>query len=275
MGLFSRLPSSLLALLSCVLLCVVTHNSSAGLVSHNFYAPGTNEADNDLHDDHLHEGEFVTGPTTPGKWGLPTHGSSCGVVTWSIATANYPSEVDFVPIVPLSTFMPAGFKAQIERAFDAWSSVADITFVEVADSNAPFNSAAGAEGDIRIGGRVFDGPSGTLARAFFPPVNGTTAAGDIHFDVAEDWKIGFGGPGFDIFQVAAHEIGHSIGLDHTPAADALMNAIYTESFEGPQHDDIAGAISLCGAAAVPEPSPILLLLTTIVGLSMFKWLRRS
>ena len=80
--------------------------------------------------------------------------------------------------------MPGAYKAEIISALSAWSAVADITFVEVADSGHAYN-AAGAAGDIRFGGHVFDGAGGILAHGFFPPVNGVSAAGDIHFDVAD------------------------------------------------------------------------------------------
>jgi hypothetical protein len=139
-------------------------------------------------------------------------------------------------------------------AFAAWSAVADITFVEVADSGHAFN-AAGASGDIRIAGTNLGGPGGTLAHGYFPPANGVSAAGDIHFDTNETWKIGFGGPGFDIFQVAAHEIGHAIGLSHTGVANSLMNPFYTEAFSGPQADDIAGAKFIYGETTNPVPVP--------------------
>jgi hypothetical protein len=157
--------------------------------------------------------------------------------------------------------MPVGFKTAIKAAFAAWSAVANITFVEVPDNGVAFNGAE-ALGDIRIGGHAFDGANGVLAHAYFPPDNGTTAAGDIHFDTGETWKIGFGGAGFDIFQVAAHEIGHAIGLDHTSVAGSLMNPFYTEAFSGPRADDIAGAQFIYGAAApVPLPASVWFLLS--------------
>lgn len=190
---------------------------------------------------------FVLGPTTPGKWGPAAMGTGA-TVTWSLMPSGV--AMDSGTSVALASFMPAGFKAQIEAAFAAWSAVANITFVEVADSGHAFN-VAGASGDIRIGGHVFDGPSGVLAHGYYPPGNGVTAAGDIHFDTAELWKIGFGGPGFDIFTVAAHEIGHAIGLDHTAVPSSLMNPYYTESLVGPQADDIAGARFIYGPAVRP------------------------
>lgn len=202
---------------------------------------------------------FVLGPTVPGKWGPPVLGTGA-TVTWSLTPTGTLAPGDGGVLTALADFMPAAFKAEIVAAFAAWSAVADITFVEVADNGFDFN-AAGAVGDIRISGHAFDGAGGVLAHGYYPPVNGVTAAGDIHFDTAETWKIGFGGPGFDIFQVAAHEIGHAIGLAHTGVASSLMNPFYSEAFSGPQADDIAGAKHIYGApsSVVPEPSSLALI----------------
>ncbi len=205
-------------------------------------------------------GDFVLGPTTPGKWGSPVFGTGA-TVTWSLMPTGSSCAAEFIgcTITALSAFMPSGFLTEIQNAFNAWSAVADIIFMQIADDGAAFNANT-TSGDIRLGGHTFDGAGGTLAHGFFPPVNGNTAAGDIHFDIAETWKIGFGGPGFDIFQVAAHEIGHAIGLEHETVATALMNPFYTEAFSGLQPDDIAGAQFIYGPAqtAIPEPASLVL-----------------
>ncbi len=204
--------------------------------------------------------EFGVGPTTPGKWGGAAMGTPGGTVTWSLMATGTSCAAESVGcvITALADFMPGGYLAQIQAAFSAWSAVANIQFMQVADDGAAFDAAT-TSGDIRLGGHVFDGPSGTLAHAFYPPANGFTAAGDIHFDIADTWKIGFGGSGFDIFQVAAHEIGHAIGLDHTGVAGSLLNPFYSEAFAGPQADDIAGAQFIYGAPlGVPEPGTLVL-----------------
>lgn len=216
--------------------------------------------------------EYVLGPTSPGNWADPTTGTFGGIVTWSLTPTGTPFTEGTVTgtLTALADFMPAGFHQALVDAFAAWSAVANIQFVEVADNGLPFN-APGATGDIRISGHAMDGPYGTLAHGYYPPSNGDSAAGDIHFDTAETWKIGFGGPGFDIFQVAAHEIGHAIGLAHTLVPNSLMNPVYTEDFRGPQADDIAGAQQLYGpvpSTAVPEPSSFALLGMGAFGLTI-------
>ncbi|XP_023414958.1 stromelysin-3 isoform X2 [Loxodonta africana] len=144
----------------------------------------------------------------------------------------------------------------VAEALQVWSKVTPLTFTEVHEGRA----------DIMIdftrywhGDNLpFDGPGGILAHAFFPK---THREGDVHFDYDETWTVG-DNQGTDLLQVAAHEFGHVLGLQHTTAAKALMSPFYT--FRYPPSlspDDRRGIQHLYGqpwstpASSAPAPGP--------------------
>lgn len=71
----------------------------------------------------------------------------------------------------------------------------------------------------------------------------------MHFDDFEDWTDlarANGLPPIDLESVALHEIGHSLGLNHTTVANSVMLAVYNGSRRGLGADDIAGIRSIYG-----------------------------
>ncbi|KFW73801.1 Collagenase 3 [Phalacrocorax carbo] len=137
-------------------------------------------------------------------------------------------------------------RAEVDRAFKkafkVWSDVTPLNFTRIRSGIADIMISFGTKehGDFY----PFDGPSGLLAHAF-PP--GPDYGGDAHFDDDETWSDD--SRGYNLFLVAAHEFGHSLGLEHSRDPGALMFPIYTYTgktgFVLPD-DDVQGIQELYG-----------------------------
>jgi hypothetical protein len=93
------------------------------------------------------------------------------------------------------------FRTELERWADVLNDGGDtkITFSERDDLGDPLNYVGASQndpdsGDIRIGAHKMDRAGGTLAHAYYPPPNGSTAAGDTHIDSRETWLDAEGNP---------------------------------------------------------------------------------
>ncbi|XP_043851200.1 interstitial collagenase-like [Dromiciops gliroides] len=130
----------------------------------------------------------------------------------------------------------------IRKAFKVWSDVSPLTFTKISEGEA----------DIKISfhygdhydNSPFDGPNGILAHAFQP---GPHIGGDAHFDEDENWTKDH--RNYNLYRVAAHELGHSLGLSHSSDIGALMFPSY--AFSDPNdiqlsQDDIDGIQAIYG-----------------------------
>jgi hypothetical protein len=140
----------------------------------------------------------------------------------------------------------------IQRAFALWAGQTALTFTEASDSSTAdivIGWASGEHGD----GDPFDGPGDVLAHASFPnPYDKSQVF--LHFDDDERW-VDSDTRDVDLLTVAAHEIGHTLGLAHTSEPDALMFPSYSGPHRFLAEDDIAGVQSLYGVASAPQPAP--------------------
>ncbi|KAK3606464.1 hypothetical protein CHS0354_041410 [Potamilus streckersoni] len=163
---------------------------------------------------------FVTGPR---KWPKT-------LLTWRISTYSKTSK--------LTEFQQ---RDAIERGLNIWAKHTPLRFQYQTLGRADLNFKFG----VRYHGDSdkFDGDGGVLAHATLP------TDGEIHFDDEEMWLLGqeAQSKGAELYIVAAHEIGHALGLDHTKVQGALMAPMYVYSSNLQLHsDDISGIQFLYG-----------------------------
>ncbi|GAA2005939.1 matrixin family metalloprotease [Microbacterium ulmi] len=138
-------------------------------------------------------------------------------------------------------------RTAVATALGYWAAVTPLTFTEVPNANDPDIRIRFVAGDHQDGS-PFDGASGVLAHAYYPPPNGGDIAGDAHFDEAETWSVDLPASGTDLYTVAAHEFGHSLGLAHSTVSGALMYPYYGGPHRFLSDDDIAGIQSIYGGS---------------------------
>ncbi|KAJ1166785.1 hypothetical protein NDU88_007181 [Pleurodeles waltl] len=121
-------------------------------------------------------------------------------------------------------------------ALKVWSEVVPLTFHEVG-ARSPDISVEFIKSEHQDG-YPFDGAGGMVAHAFFP--GDPQRAGNVHFDSEENWT--FRSPddlGTDLFAVAVHEFGHSLGLAHSSLKRSIMRPYY----QGPVGDPLQFQLS--------------------------------
>jgi hypothetical protein len=152
---------------------------------------------------------------------------------WPTTNLTYVFEGGLNPVGGLTA---DDIRGAVQAALDMWSEATPLKFTEKpgVPAHLKISFAAGNHGD----GFPFDGPGNVLAHAFFP------TDGRVHFDLGETWGVQFEAAKIDLVTVAAHEIGHALGLDHSQVRGSLMFPTYSGVQRFLDTDDIRGIQTL-------------------------------
>ena len=179
-------------------------------------------------------------------------------VSWSFEASTYANNAAFAFSNPIG---PA-YQDTVRQAFTRWASVSGLAFKETPDAASYQQSA-----DIRIGfGKLGTATTGTIGATSYG-YTGVTLIRDVIVqleDPSESAVVRTGtgyvyqSYGTTLFQLALHEIGHALGLDHNSDPASVMNPTPGAGDQDLDANDIAAIQALYGApAGAPTPAPTL------------------
>ncbi|XP_058777042.1 metalloendoproteinase 2-MMP-like [Vicia villosa] len=141
--------------------------------------------------------------------------------------------------------LPENVKSLFQDAFNRWSKVTALDFVETVSFNGS---------DIRIAFVTMDGKGGMVGGGY---VNNSVHVGSIYLDAEENWvvssKSAIDEDDVDLESFVMHQIGHLLGLGHSSVEESIMYPIVLpkKKIELVNDDDLQKIQQIYGVTVTP------------------------
>ncbi|GAC1342951.1 MAG: hypothetical protein NVSMB18_17890 [Acetobacteraceae bacterium] len=175
------------------------------------------------------------------------------IITWSFANPAQPNSVQF------SGAIGAGYQTVVRSAIARWEGVTDLTFQQVADGTPGVDIRIGWA-DFGAGGQIGETDYGYTPGAVTTFVPGVSVRLEDPSQIPLTANDLYQGTVTSLYEVALHELGHALGLDHSTDPNAIMYPSV-----GPSNAELDRA-DLDGIHAL-YPATSFALTDTITGLS--------
>ena len=195
----------------------------------------------------------------PATFGIPWANPTALTVSFAPDGADVDGSANQVQaLMARSGLSTAVWQKEVLRAFQAWTSRADLNVGVVADDGSALGAAGYPQADSRFGDiRIFAVPlsSGVLAITTPPGDLAGTRTGDIILNSNYNFGVGAGAQR-DIDTVFLQEAGHALGIGDSTNTSSVMYEFYQGTRAGLSAEDVGKIQRLYGArpATTWEPT---------------------